>query len=149
MAKLVKGLPDSALPNPLPKVEPKPFAPAGFALAKGNDAAPAPPKVKVGAATGAAAGGLEGDKLPKGDADEADPPKTLPFDESPRAPNGEALEAASLANPEVANAAADVPFFSSLTEASDVAGVVSVVAVSVFLVSAVTGEGAYADEKPD
>lgn len=117
MAKLVSGLPDKAVPKPPPNVEPNPFAPAGLTLAKGDVAAPEPPKLRVGVTVGVAAG-LGGDRAPNGEAEDADPPKTLPFVVSPRTPNGDAFDAANLAKPELANAEADVPLLLSLADPS-------------------------------
>lgn len=125
----------------MPNAEPNPFAPAGLTLANGDDAAPEPPKLNVGAAAGGATG-LDGERAPNGDADEADLPKTLPLVVSPRAPNGEAVDAANLAKPELAKAAADVPLVSSLAASSVVVDGASAVAVFVFFVSAVTLDGA-------
>lgn len=140
LAKLVRGLPPRPPPKALPNAEPNPFAPEGLTLPKGDAAEPAPPKLRVGVREGATAE-LEGDRAPNGDAADADPPNTLPFFESPNAPNGEALELANLANPELAKAVDDVSFL-SFAKGCDVAGVASVVAPSALFVSAAVVGGA-------
>lgn len=140
LAKLESGLPPRPPPKALPNTEPKPpFAPAGLTLAKGDEAEPAPPKLRVGiGAAGAAASGLDGDRPPKGDAPALAPlPKTLPLVALPSEPKGDALDAANLAKPELANAELDVPFFSSFVESCDVAA--SVAALSDVFVSVVGG----------
>lgn len=141
MEKLVRGLLPRPPPKALPKAEPKPpFVPVGLTLAKGEDAPPAPPKLRVGVGAGEAAAGLEGDGPPKGEVFDAEPPKTLPLATFPNEPNGDALEAASLAKPELAKAEVDAPFFSSLAESCDVADVPSFLTFScVFLSTAAAG----------
>jgi hypothetical protein len=90
--------PPSALPKPLdcPPLRP----PKGDADPVED---PLPPKLSLGASAGFAAA----PKPPKGEPDDDPPPKTL-FPDPPRAPKGDAVEDASLANPELANAEADV-----------------------------------------